>query len=126
MLNYRPVRYSQTPLAFVLAMVIPSVSASAQEIAVTEEDFAEERVYSPYAGRAYPDQVFFGDTHFHTEVSFDAGLIGTTIDIHDAFRLARGEQILSNTGQPVQLIRPLDFLAVTEHAEFNGLATASA
>jgi len=31
--------------------------------------------------------------------------------------------VTSNTGQPVQLIRPLDFLAVTEHAEFNGLAT---
>jgi hypothetical protein len=67
--------------------------------------------------------VFFGDTHFHTEVSFDAGLVGTTLDIHDAFRFARGEKVISNTGQPVQLIRPLDFLAITEHAEFNGLAT---
>ena len=84
---------------------------------------AEERVYSPFVDRSYPDQVFFGDTHFHTEVSFDAGLVGTTLDIHDAFRLARGEKVTSNTGQPVQLIRPLDFLAVTEHAEFNGLAT---
>ena len=32
-------------------------------------------------------------------------------------------KVISNTGQPVQLIRPLDFLAITEHAEFNGLAT---
>jgi hypothetical protein len=90
---------------------------------VGQEDLTQERIYSPFAGRSYPDQVFFGDTHFHTEVSFDAGLVGTTLDIHDAFRLARGEQVTSNTGQPVQLIRPLDFLAVTEHAEFNGLAT---
>lgn len=44
--------------------------------------------------------------------------------MHDAFRVARGERILSNTGQPVQLIRPLDFLAITEHAEMLGLATA--
>ena len=97
--------------------------AAQSETPVTQEDFVEEEVYSPYAGRAYPDQVFFGDTHFHTEVSFDAGLVGTTLDIHDAFRFARGEKIRSNTGQPVQLIRPLDFLAITEHAEFNGLAT---
>lgn len=90
---------------------------------VNQEDLTEERVYSPFVGRAYPDQVFFGDTHFHTEVSFDAGLVGTNLDIHDAFRFARGEKVTSNTGQPVQLIRPLDFLAVTEHAEFNGLAT---
>ena len=44
--------------------------------------------------------------------------------MHDAFRVARGEKIISNTGQPVQLIRPLDFLAITEHAEFLGIATA--
>lgn len=46
---------------------------------VSEDDLGEERVYSPFAGRSYPDQVFFGDTHFHTEVSFDAGLVGTTL-----------------------------------------------
>ena len=107
---------------FGLSFVFQPASASPYPT-VSQEDLGEERVYSPFAGRSYPDQVFFGDTHFHTEVSFDAGLVGTTLDIHDAFRLARGEQVTSNTGQPVQLIRPLDFLAVTEHAEFNGLAT---
>ena len=90
------------PLLTVLALIGSQLVAQS-ETAVTLEDFAEEEVYSPYAGRAYPDQVFFGDTHFHTEVSFDAGLVGTTLDIHDAFRFARGEKILSNTGQPVQL-----------------------
>ena len=80
--------------------------------------------YSPFVGRSYPDQVLFGDLHFHTEISFDAGLIGTSLTMQDAFRVARGEKILSNTGQPVQLIRPLDFLAITEHAEMIGLATA--
>jgi len=107
---------------FGLSFVFQLASASPYPT-VSQEDLGEERVYSPFVGRSYPDQVFFGDTHFHTEVSFDAGLVGTTLDIHDAFRLARGEQVTSNTGQPVQLIRPLDFLAVTEHAEFNGLAT---
>jgi hypothetical protein len=29
---------------------------------------------------------------------------------------------MSNTGQPVQLIRPLDFLVITDHAEYIGLA----
>lgn len=81
-------------------------------------------IYSPFVGRSYPDQVLFGDLHFHTEISFDAGLIGTSLKMHDAFRVARGERIISNTGQPVQLIRPLDFLAITEHAEMLGLATA--
>ncbi len=125
-MKIRPLRFRWFLLPVVAALLVPTdvTFASDQELVVTEEDFKQDPVYSPYAGRAYPDQVFFGDTHFHTEVSFDAGLIGTNIDIHEAFRFARGEQITSNTGQPVQLIRPLDFLAVTEHAEFNGLATA--
>ena len=89
---------------------------------VTVEDFEEKRNYSPYAGRAYPDQVLFGDTHLHTKLSPDAGLIGTTLGVADAYRFARGEKIVSNTGQPVQLIRPLDFLVVTDHSEYIGLA----
>ena len=89
---------------------------------VTEDDFAEERVYSPYAGRDYPDQVLFGDTHFHTNLSFDAGLVGTSLTMDEGYRFARGEKVISNTGQPVQLIRALDFLVITDHAEFIGLA----
>ena len=111
-----------------LATALMSLSASpawvlAQEIVVTEEDFDEQPVYSPYAGRAYADQVFFGDTHVHTNLSPDAGLIGTTLTVSDAYRFARGEQVNGNTGQPVQLIRPLDFLVVTDHAEYIGLAS---
>ena len=109
-----------------LAMFVASTPASAaqQELVLTEEDVTEKRVYSPYAGRAYADRVFFGDMHFHTNLSFDAGLIGTTLDAHDGFRMARGEKVISNTGQPVQLIRPLDFLVITDHAEMIGLAPA--
>jgi hypothetical protein len=97
---------------------------SAIERVITPEDVAEKEIYSPYAGRAYADEVFFGDMHFHTNLSFDAGLIGTTLDAHDGFRMARGEKVISNTGQPVQLIRPLDFLVITDHAEMIGLAPA--
>jgi len=97
--------------------------SSPDALVVTPELLEPERVYSPFVGRDYPDQVFFGDTHFHTNLSFDAGLVGTTLDVDDGFRFARGEKVVSNTGQPVQLIRPLDFLAITDHAEFLGLAT---
>jgi hypothetical protein len=96
--------------------------ASGQELVVTPELMAEKPVYSPFVRRDYPDQVLFGDTHFHTELSFDAGMIGTRLDVDDAYRFARGEKVISNTGQPVQLVRPLDFLVITDHAEFIGLA----
>jgi hypothetical protein len=99
-----------------------SVAASPHDRVVKVEDFKKKKVYSPYAGRAYPDQVLFGDTHFHTNLSFDAGLVGTTLDVHAGYRFARGEKVISNSGQPVQLIRPLDFLVITDHAELIGLA----
>ena len=105
-----------------LAISCGSVAAAPQDRPVTVEDFKEKKVYSPYAGRAYSDQVLFGDTHFHTNLSFDAGLVGTTLDVHAGYRFARGEKVISNSGQPVQLIRPLDFLVITDHAELIGLA----
>ncbi len=111
-------------LAFFILLTAPG-SMSAQEprtYHVTPDDLEPERVYSPFAGRDYPDQVLFGDTHFHTNLSFDAGLVGTRLTMDEGYRFARGEMVISNTGQPVQLIRPLDFLVITDHAEFIGLA----
>lgn len=85
-------------------------------------DQVGQEVYSPNVGRSYPDQVLFGDAHFHTNLSSDAGLIGTRLDMDAGYRFARGEKVSSNSGQPVQLIRPLDFLFITDHAEMTGLA----
>ena len=90
----------------VLVLVMQASAAFASPPVVTEEDFGDQRVYSPYAGRNYADQVLFGDTHFHTNLSFDAGLVGTTLTVDDGYRMARGEKVISNSGQPVQLIRP--------------------
>ena len=81
------------------------------------------RPYSPYADRAYPGNVYFGDTHVHTALSADAGGSGTTLMPRDAYRFARGEQVVSNTGQPVRLSRPLDFYMVTDHSDGMGVIT---
>jgi hypothetical protein len=60
--------------------------------------------------------------HHHTSLSVDSGLIGNTNGPGVSFRLARGEEVVSLTGQRVQLSRPLDFLVVTDHAEYLGIA----
>jgi len=120
----------RTAIALLLLAILDTnvVLASPEEMVFTKEDFAEpaksktKRIYSPFVGRDYPDQVLFGDTHFHTNLSFDAGLVGTTLDVDAGYRFARGEKVISNTGQPVQLIRPLDFLVITDHSELIGLA----
>ena len=77
---------------------IPAM-ASPQDRVLTVEDFETQKVYSPYVGRVYPDRVLFGDTHFHTNLSFDAGLVGTTLGVNEGYRFARGEKVISNSGQ---------------------------
>jgi len=79
------------------------------------------RGYSPYAGRKYPTRVYWGDTHHHTANSGDAFAAGDRLTPEDSYRFARGEEVVSSTGIPVKLSRPLDFLVVSDHAEGLGL-----
>ncbi len=82
-----------------------------------------KKKYSPYAGRKYPTRVFFGDTHHHTNNSGDAFMGGNTLTPEQAYRFARGEEVISSTGVPAKLSRPLDFLVISDHAEGLGLMT---
>ena len=83
---------------------------------------AAKKEYSPYLNYNYPDKVFFGDTHLHTSYSTDAGMFGTTIGPDEAYRFAKGEVVTSSTGVPSRLLRPLDWLVISDHAENLGLA----
>ncbi|MBW2291389.1 MAG: DUF3604 domain-containing protein [Deltaproteobacteria bacterium] len=67
--------------------------------------------------------VYWGDTHVHTHESFDATLFGTTLTIEDAYRFAKGDALRSDGGERMQLSRPLDFVAITDHAEGFGTRT---
>jgi hypothetical protein len=83
----------------------------------------KKRPYSPYADRKFPVRPFFGDTHLHTGFSLDAGAFGTRLTPRDAYRFARGEQIMASSGQPTKLSRPLDFLVVADHSDNMGFIT---
>ena len=74
-------------------------------------------------GVAWPTEVFWGDTHLHTRLSMDAGAMGTVRTPEDAYRFARGEQIVSTSGVPAQLSRPLDFLVIADHSDALGTVT---
>ena len=82
---------------------------------------AARKAYSPYAGKTYPMHVYFGDTHHHTANSGDAFMAGDRLNPEQAYRLARGEEVVSSTGVPVKLSRPMDFLVVSDHAEGLGV-----
>jgi hypothetical protein len=106
---------------FLLALgpVSPLLAQDAGEHnpAALEKAFAKKPPYSPYAGRDFPTRPYFGDTHLHTAFSMDAGAFGARLTPRDAYRFARGEEITSNSGQPVKLSRPLDFLVVADHSD---------
>ncbi|MBA5800701.1 DUF3604 domain-containing protein [Rhizobium changzhiense] len=90
---------------------------------LTQEDtekIFKARPYSPYAERNFPMRPLFGDTHLHTALSFDAGAAGARLGPREAYRFAKGEEVISSTGQPVRLSRPLDFLVVTDHSDNMG------
>ena len=80
------------------------------------------KAYSPYASRSFPDKVFWGDTHLHTRLSADAGLFGNTLGLEEAYRFARGEEVMASTNQPAKLARPLDWLVIADHSDGMGLA----
>ncbi len=73
---------------------------------------------------AYPEQVYWGDTHLHTSNSVDAFGFGTRLDPEAALRFARGEEVEATTGTKAKLARPLDFLVISDHAEGIGATKA--
>ncbi len=103
--------------AFDASETIPAPAA--RETTAAEE---EARLnFSPYAGKKYPTRVYFGDTHHHTANSGDAFMNGNRLSPEQAYRFARGEEVVSTTGVPVRLSRPMDFLAISDHAEGLGV-----
>lgn len=88
-----------------------------------ERVFPARQPYSPYVGRTYPTRPLFGDTHLHTAVSFDAGAFGARVGPREAYRFARGEEVMASSGQPAKLSRPLDFLVVADHSDNMGFFT---
>ncbi|MEZ5502897.1 MAG: DUF3604 domain-containing protein [Halioglobus sp.] len=77
----------------------------------------------------YPQRrAWFGDLHVHTAASYDATSFGVTTTVDQAYGFARGTPLsLHLRGDPVtyqppllQISAPLDFAAVTDHAEALG------
>ncbi len=76
--------------------------------------------YSPVVAQGQR-QLLWGDTHLHSNVSADAFTLGSRMDPATAYRFAMGLPVTNEAGQTVRLRAPLDFLAVTDHAEYHGV-----
>ncbi len=111
-------------LVIVLLAVLPAFAQDAGQRTDLDKETAErlfkEPGYSPYAGRHFPSHVYWGNQHMHTAISLDAAAIGCKLDDEAAYRFARGEEVVTSTGQHIKLSRPLDWLLVSDHAESYG------
>ena len=112
-------------MTLTLALVSASSLTLATEFDASEKQldslYPENKPYSPYVDRHFPERPLWGDTHLHTALSADAGGFGNRLGLEQAYRFARGEQVTASSGQPVRLARPLDWLAITDHSDAMGL-----
>ena len=121
----KPLPKTLMALLAILSFTLAGFSQERQvgEMKLTDADvesaFKKHR-YSPYAGRHFPTKVYWGDTHLHTDNSLDARAFGVQLGPEDAYRLARGEEVMATHGEPVKLSRPLDWLVVADHSDGMG------
>ena len=101
---------------------------TSNQVLETDSGVLEREVNLPISTSVgNPDRnAYFGDLHVHTEYSFDAYAFGSLATPRDAYRYALGEAIPHPSGFSIQLDRPLDFYAVTDHAMFLGVAREAA
>jgi len=98
---------------------------SAQEMQANKQQLMDAypgKAYSPYAKRTFPERPLWGDTHVHTMLSMDAGMFGNRLGPTDAYRLAKGEEVIASSGQPLRLARPLDWLVIADHSDGMGMS----
>ena len=98
------------------------ITAVSIQIAVAGSNSESKKNYSPYVVGEHASQVYWGDTHLHTSFSADAGMVGNTLGPEQAYHFALGHEITTSSGQKARIIRPLDFLVISDHAENLGLA----
>ena len=116
-------------LLVVFVLIVASCSDSNKstnlEVSLHDKPLLEVQIQP----RSVPNpnkNAYYGDLHVHTENSFDAYTFGTISTPADAYKYAQGYPIQHPSGYLIQLSKPLDFYAVTDHGIFMGLMKEAA
>lgn len=112
-------------LVTLLALAGLATISQAQDFGTSEQQLSElypGEEYSPYADRNYPERPLWGDSHLHTSLSLDAGMFGNRLGLDEAYRFAKGEEVMASSGQRARLGRPLDWLVITDHSDGLGIS----
>ncbi len=101
-----------------------AVCTAALAISACSANRDDESSRTEVTNTEYPEQVFWGDTHLHTDNSIDAFGFGNRLDAEAALRFARGEEVTATKGAKAKLSRPLDFLVIADHSDAMGATKA--
>ena len=116
--------YTYNKFANKLVHLTPEVKKALQQTVALENEAAIKKP-TPRGTTTQPanslKNLYFGDLHVHTAWSFDAYLGGNRVGPDEAYRFAKGEKLELVSGEIAQLTVPLDFAAITDHAESFGL-----
>ncbi len=112
----RRILIMMVPLAFGVLAACGSDSANVDAFEVTPAETASTELTCEQAS-AGRKSLLWGDLHVHTALSLDAYGFGTFAGPAEAYRFAAGGAMELGE-RTVQLDRPLDFAAVTDHAEW--------
>ena len=115
-------RFALVVVLFIAHAAAAQMPAPPDAAETLSENFTGKS-FSPYAGRQTTLMPLWGDTHLHTNLSFDAGAFGNRLGLDEAYRFARGEEVVATSGFPVKLSRPLDWLVVADHSDNMGFFT---
>jgi hypothetical protein len=98
------------------------------------EDPSLHPAFNPQTAKPIPDKplteanpqrnLYWGDLHIHTSFSTDAFTMGVRSTPEDAYTFVKGGEIEHGAGYGISIDRPLDFAAVTDHAEYLGVVKA--
>ncbi|MGA8032755.1 MAG: DUF3604 domain-containing protein [Casimicrobiaceae bacterium] len=124
----RTIKHTARTSAFAMASVAVLLAAGcgrqAPEPGASAPIAAATPVIAPRAAApAIPTnplkEAYFGEQHLHTAYSLDAYIGGARLMPSDAYRFAKGEEV-DVGGIKLRLHAPLDWAAVTDHAEYIG------
>ncbi len=106
---------------FVLTLVAITVLSACSDPDVVPDNHRSTPPPAQASGEAVERHplktALFGDLHVHTSWSADAYAGGNRLGPNTAYRFARGEEVELQNGLVAKLDSPLDFVALTDHAE---------